>query len=144
MDIATSIKTCFKKYADIKGRASRSEFFYFGFSFVLIYFGIVLFRDYLDGSNLYYELSDSLYSAIDYLAIGLSYGLPAICLIPFLSAAIRRIHDIGHSAGIIVIFLIGLIVCIIYQMPQLIFVVFFSYLSQKSDKKNKFGPPPKK
>ncbi len=29
MDFQTSIKTCFKKYADFSGRASRSEFWWF-------------------------------------------------------------------------------------------------------------------
>ena len=35
MDIATSIKTCFQKYAVFSGRASRSEFWWFAlFTFI--------------------------------------------------------------------------------------------------------------
>ena len=38
MDISTSIKVCFKKYAEFLGRASRSEFWYFFLFYILASF----------------------------------------------------------------------------------------------------------
>ena len=39
MNFISSIKTCFKKYIDFNGRASRSEFWYFTLLLVFGYFG---------------------------------------------------------------------------------------------------------
>ena len=77
MNFITSIKTCFKKYIDFNGRASRSEFWYFTLLLVFGYFGLLLIVNYWNDSNLFYELSDSLYNSINYLtsnqnSVGLS------------------------------------------------------------------------
>ena len=41
MTFGQSISTCFKKYASFKGRASRSEFWYF-YLFILLVYAIIL------------------------------------------------------------------------------------------------------
>ena len=104
MNFISSIKTCFKKYIDFKGRASRSEYWFFIWFFILLWVGLLFAGEYWDDSNLFYELSDSLYNMLNYLIIGLIYGFPLICLIPLISVTIRRIHDIGQSGFVILIF----------------------------------------
>ena len=147
MNFISSIKTCFKKYIDFNGRASRSEFWYFTLLLVFGYFGLLLIVNYWNDSNLFYELSDSLYNSINYLIYGMFYGLPIICLIPFVSVTIRRIHDIGQSGFVILIFVFGFFIAFILKneiIVRIVFILLGVFLMKKSAGKNQFGPIPKK
>ena len=147
MNFISSIKTCFKKYIDFNGRASRSEFWYFTLLLVFGYFGLLLIVNYWNDSNLFYELSDSLYNSINYLIYGMFYGLPIICLIPFVSVTIRRIHDIGQSGFVILIFFVGFFIAFLLKnelIVRIVFIILGVFLTQKSAGKNQFGPIPKK
>lgn len=78
MDPVTAVKTCFKKYFDFKGRARRSEFWWFVLfvvivSTVLSYFGMLL-------------------PGIGYVSLAFSLAV----LIPELAALCRRLHDTNH------------------------------------------------
>ena len=103
MDFATSIKTCFSKYAVFSGRASRSEFWWFGlFGFIG---GIVT-------------------AVIDVMILGYSaesYGptniiFSVVTFLPYLSVGARRLHDINRSGWwqLIVLTVIGIILLIIW------------------------------
>jgi len=147
MNFINSIKTCFKKYIDFNGRASRSEFWYFTLLLVFGYFGLLLIVNYWNDSNLFYELSDTLYNSINYLIYGMFYGLPIICLIPFVSVTIRRIHDIGQSGFVILIFFVGFFIAFLLKselIVRIVFIILGVFLTQKSAGKNQFGPVPKK
>ena len=147
MNFITSIKTCFKKYIDFNGRASRSEFWYFTLLLVFGYFGLLIIVNYWNDSNFFYELSDSLYNSINYLIYGMFYGLPIICLIPFVSVTIRRIHDIGQSGFVILIFFVGFFIAFLLKnelIVRIVFIILGVFLTQKSAGKNQFGPVPKK
>ena len=147
MNFINSIKTCFKKYIDFNGRASRSEFWYFTLLLVFGYFGLLLIVNYWNDSNLFYELSDSLYNSINYLIYGMFYGLPIICLIPFVSVTIRRIHDIGQSGFVILIFFVGFFIAFLLKnelIVRIVFIILGVFLTQKSAGKNQFGSVPKK
>ena len=147
MNFITSIKTCFKKYIDFNGRASRSEFWYFTLLLVFGYFGLLLIVNYWNDSNFFYELSDTLYNSINYLIYGMFYGLPIICLIPFVSVTIRRIHDIGQSGFVILIFFVGFFIAFILKselIVRIVFIILGVFLTQKSAGKNQFGFVPKK
>tara|TARA_B100000579_G_scaffold307922_1_gene257632 strand:- start:49 stop:492 length:444 start_codon:yes stop_codon:yes gene_type:complete len=147
MNFISSIKTCFKKYIDFNGRASRSEFWYFTLLLVFGYFGLLLIVNYWNDSNLFYELSDSLYNSINYLIYGMFYGLPIICLIPFVSVTIRRIHDIGQSGFVILIFFVGFFIAFLLKnelIVRIVFIILGVFLTQQSAGKNQFGPVPKK
>ena len=83
-----AIKKCFKHYFDFKGRATRSEYWYFQlfvyiFSFIFGMAGGLL----------------SVYGSMDDIRlvhfIGLFFGL--IFFFPVLGVTIRRLHDIGLS-----------------------------------------------
>ena len=73
MQFQEAIKTCFTKYADFKGRASRSEFWWF-----------ILF-----------------YAIVNLIAGSLSQTAQNIVLIalvvPYLAVCVRRLHDIGKK-----------------------------------------------
>ena len=147
MNFISSIKMCFKKYIDFNGRASRSEFWYFTLLLVFAYFGLLIIVNYWNDSNFFYELSDSLYNSINYLIYGMFYGLPIICLIPFVSVTIRRIHDIGQSGFVILIFFVGFFIAFILKselIVRIVFIILGVFLTQKSAGKNQFGPVPKK
>ena len=147
MNFISSIKNCFKKYIDFKGRASRSEYWFFIWFFILLWVGLLFAGEYWDDSNLFYELSDSLYNTLNYLIIGLIYGFPLICLIPLISVTIRRIHDIGQSGFVILIFVFGFFIAFILKneiIVRIVFILLGVFLMKKSAGKNQFGPIPKK
>ena len=95
MSFIKSIKTCFSKYKTFSGRASRSEYWWF-FLFVLII--------------------NSIATAIDVLIFNFSfsdYGVTfilfnIIILLPQLSVAVRRLHDINKSGKWYLIILTGI------------------------------------
>ncbi len=73
MSFTEAIKHCLSKYATFKGRATRSEYWYFVLFSLIVYVLTILFS---------YEL----------------YVVAVVGLIiPTLSAAVRRLHDGGRS-----------------------------------------------
>ena len=122
MDLTTSVKVCFKKYATFDGRARRSEFWYFCLFCLLI--GIVTL--YIDISILGYSVEEEYtpLNTIAYLAV----------FIPSISVTARRLHDIGKSGWWMLLALtgIGIILLIIW------------YATDGEKKKNRFGNPIKK
>ena len=95
MSFGDSIKTCFTKYVDFKGRASRPEYWWFFLSYIVLYFVFLAIR----------------VPAVAYL-VALAYFLP------LLAAAVRRLHDTGRSGWwylIVLIPLVGLI--ILHRVP---------------------------
>ena len=103
MDISTSIKVCFKKYAEFSGRASRSECWWFAlFCFIG---GIVT-------------------AVVDTMILGYSsesYGptniiFTVITFLPGLAVGARRLHDINKSGWwqLIILTIIGIILLIIW------------------------------
>ena len=103
MDFATSIKTCFSKYAVFSGRASRSEFWWFAL------FGLI---------------GGIVTAVIDVMILGYStesYGptniiFTVITFLPYLAVGARRLHDINKSGWwqLIVLTVIGIILLIIW------------------------------
>ncbi len=86
MTFSQSVKTCFSKYCSFKGRASRSEYWWWiVFTFVVaIIFGIP------SGIQSLHESSASELPVI-------SYVVGALLLLPNLGVLIRRLHDTGRS-----------------------------------------------
>ena len=119
MDLSTSVKVCFKKYATFEGRAQRSEFWYFCLFCLLV--GIVTL--YIDISVLGYSIEEEYtpLNTIAYLAV----------FIPSISVTARRLHDIGKSGWWMLLALtgIGIILLIIW------------YVTEGEKKKNRFGNP---
>ena len=118
MDFQTSVKTCFKKYADFSGRALRSEFWFFClFSFLA---GIIT-------------------TIIDIMILGYSvdsYGpLNLICtvglFIPAVAVTARRLHDVNRSGWwqLIELTIIGILLILVWNVTE------------GEKKKNIYGPP---
>lgn len=100
MNIISSIKTCYSKYAVFNGTASRSEYWYFSLYSALLYGAVAL--------------SDGLYGLL-----GVNISIPIFqfivlaayfsTIIPMLSVGARRLHDTGRSGWWQLIFLVPVV-----------------------------------
>lgn len=130
MNIVHSTLTCFKKIIDFKGRASRSEFWWF--NFLIICFISILFIkissqiiDALVNEQPVTTLLDAPYAWVIHLIL-------TILSIALISVTTRRLHDTGRSGWwqLLMFTMIGII-------PLMIWYV------ETSDKKaNQYGEPP--
>ena len=121
MDLQTSIKTCFNKYAIFSGRASRAEFWWF------FLFGI---------------LGGIIAAIIDVMIFGYSIEVTGpigwiftiVIFLPSFAVGARRLHDTDKTGWwqLLWITIIGGIIVIIWQAT----------MGEK--KKNRYGPPVKK
>ena len=96
MSFTTAIKTCFKKYFTISGRATRAEYWWFKlFSLLLLvgYLLIIIIWDSVVKTN-----NDAL--AVVFFLLIIFLIIPNFCLL------VRRFHDIGLSGGTVLIVLI--------------------------------------
>ena len=84
MNIIQSISTCFRKYADFSGRASRSEFWWF-MVFAFFVFGV---------SN---GIDDEILIATKTNIVSFSVGV--LMFWPITAVSIRRLHDVGISGS---------------------------------------------
>lgn len=110
-----AVKTCFCKYADFKGRASSSEFWYFWlFNFII--------------NNIF----NMLYTSYEIMfLVSLLYFFAT--LLPYLAVAIRRFHDIGKNWATILWML----------LPIFGWIYILILLCRKSEPTtNKYGPCP--
>ena len=103
MDFQTSIKTCFKKYADFSGRASRSEFWWFE---LFLWIAMIV-AAIIDTMMLGYAFED-------YGPIYIIYCV--VTFLPAIAVGARRLHDINRSGWwqLLYITLIGIILLIIW------------------------------
>lgn len=126
MDLVQAVKSSFRKFADFKGRASRSEYWYFALAanvgpYLLVIAG-TFFSELLGGS-LAYEISN---------LIGLVAAAALIgSVIPSLACATRRLHDTGHSGGAIFLSLIPIV-------GPIILIIWLASAGEPFD--NKYGP----
>jgi uncharacterized membrane protein YhaH (DUF805 family) len=98
MDLQTAVETCFAKYATFRGRASRSEFWYFAL--------VVLIADRITGvfdDILFPENFTSPLNAIFWLA----------AFLPSLAVLSRRLHDTETWQVLLAIPIIGWAILIV-------------------------------
>ena len=109
MDFGTAIKTCFNKYADFEGQATRSEYWFF-FLFIYLVLPAIYFV------SMWIFITTTLPDVV----VKFLFAAPAIwifaTLIPHIAVTVRRLHDIGKSGWWLLIVLtgIGVIVLIIW------------------------------
>jgi uncharacterized membrane protein YhaH (DUF805 family) len=73
MNFIESVKTCFSKYADFSGRATRSEYWWFVLFYTIVLIVGAVVNEY-----------------------GMAIAILAL-LVPITAAATRRLHDTGRS-----------------------------------------------
>jgi len=88
MNFIESVKTCFKKYADFKGRATRSEFWWFQLFTAIATYGTMT----LDHLVFGYTFED--------VVTPLAIITVVVIIVPSASVAARRLHDIGWSGWV--------------------------------------------
>ena len=98
MTFGNAISTCFAKFFDFKGRATRPEFWWFYLFTVLLSWGAIL-----------VEPSQVLSSIIN-----------LILFFPFIAAGARRLHDTNRSGWwqLLMLTVIGLIPLIIWMASE--------------------------
>ena len=146
MNLAQSVKTCFKKYLVIDGRASRSEYWWFslfaGFSPLILSVFLALFLSGEQSENFIY---------VTFLIFYLPF------LTPWITVSIRRLHDLDKSGKIFISLIILeliisidefvlslnsnfiLIIDFITWVLSVYFLIIFMF--KGSNKKNKYGKP---
>ena len=122
MTFIESIKTCFKKYITIKGRASRSEYWWFQAMFAPLTMFVVIMSE---AENL--ENSSELILWF-YL---FCFIVVLVSIIPLITVTIRRFHDTNKSGWY---FFLGLIPFV----GSLIVTVMM--IPEGTKGKNKYGP----
>ena len=118
MGFGEAVSTCFRKYADFTGRASRPEYWWFFLSYVVVLFvvGIVA-------------------SSVSSVTLALLLGIGFLALIiPMLAAAVRRLHDTGRSGWWYFIGLVPLV-------GGIILLVLLATEGQPGP--NQYGPSPR-
>ena len=140
LNLPEAVKICFKKYFDFKGRASRSEYWYFVLFVVIGYaigFGLIFIAE-----QLFWLL------AIFIIAI----------IIPWISVGVRRLHDINKSGWLIALPLPAGVIEVIFSLNrqttlEIIFAIIgfccsiyllILYCSAGDNKQNRFGKNPLK
>ena len=124
MNFLESLLTCYKKTFKYSGRASKSEFWWFQ----LLNLAILVFLILYTNSGSYDAFAEN--NLIDIFTY-----IYALNLIPLLSAAVRRFHDMDKS-GFMVLWSAVPIVGF--------FVVLIGLMGNGTEGNNKFGPKPKK
>ena len=117
MNFQTSIKTCFQKFADFNGRASRSEFWYFYLFAILGYFFSLLLA----------------IQMLFFFAIAIILSL--ILFVPVLAVTARRLHDTGRSGW----WQLTAYIPYVGIIASIILIIIFCTEGEK--KKNKYGKP---
>jgi uncharacterized membrane protein YhaH (DUF805 family) len=122
MTLTQSVSSCFKNYATFKGRASRSEFWFF-YLFQII---VMVVLSIIMGIG-----ADSGSATIAMLGGGL-YGIFSLAIfLPTLAVFVRRLHDVNRSGWWLLInfTIIG------------IFVLLYWYCKAGDNNENNYGLP---
>ena len=106
-EIVGSVKTCFQKYADFTGRAARPEFWYF----VLFQFVVLV--------------------VLSFVSQTLSSIASLAMLVPGLAVGARRLHDIGKSGWLQLLWII----------PFIGWAILIYWAVQPSGPANEYGQP---
>ncbi len=115
MEFKDAVKSAFSKYFTISGRACRSEYWYYVLFIILVSFGLM-----------------TISMILPFLAM-LSMVFSLATIIPSITVAIRRLHDIDRSGWWILIGFIPLI-------GTIVLLIFF--VKQGTEGPNDFGDDP--
>lgn len=125
MNFGEAVKHCFRNYANFRGRASRSEYWYFLLLYPILTVVFAISQAYNESQNSgpTFRLTDAAILVYSLLVIGM--------VVPAISSGIRRLHDTGRSAQWLLLNFI--------PFGGLIILLFLC--EEGDDVPNRFGPP---
>lgn len=131
MTFIDAVKSCLAKYATFRGRAARSEFWYFWlFSMIVLIIAMII--DGMLGTT--FSMTNPATGLEQSAGYGFVYVLTAIALLlPSLAVAVRRLHDTDRSGWWLLIGFIPLIGAI---------VLLIWYVTRGTPGDNRYGPDP--
>jgi uncharacterized membrane protein YhaH (DUF805 family) len=124
-----AISTCFRKYAVFRGRASRSEFWWF----VLFYYAILFVSALVLAAADPYAFEQSSTDAASTALTSIWFVGFLSLLVPYLAAGVRRLHDTGKSGW-------WWFVTLIPFVGSIVLIVFLA--SEGERVWNRYGSPP--
>ena len=131
MSFSEAIKTCFQKYAEFRGRASRPEFWWF----VLLYYLVILAPvvPLIAVGSAERGPFDEPGTNVAGVVFGIVIGVAVLALIiPYLAVGTRRLHDTGKPGWWWFITLV--------PFGSILLIVFRASEGDKGS--NQYGPPP--
>lgn len=123
----------FKRYADFKGRSSRSEYWFFILFQLIIYGFIGILVVLLESSHSLGSITTESYNYLNLLVFSLASLFWLGTFIPTLAVAVRRLHDASYSAWYLFLYLIP------YVGPMVL-VAF--YMLRSVEGENEYGTMP--
>ena len=133
MSFTEAIATCFRKYAEFRGRASRPEFWWFVLAYYIVILMPLVPLIALDSkSSLDSPGFDESVNGVAIFFVFLTGVVVLAFILPYLAAGVRRLHDTGKSGWW---WLLGLV--------PFGWIVVLVFLVGEGDKGwNQYGPPP--
>ena len=131
MTFGESIKTCFRKYAEFKGRACRSEFWWFVLLILLIEVGLY----FIYGLSMIPLLVKGQFNASSITGMSLPFTIVMLVfelafLLPSLAVTTRRLHDRNKSGWWLVIYYVLTLICLV---PMFLFYTMADHSEQFND-----------
>lgn len=96
LSFGKAVASCFRNYLTLKGRARRSEYWYFVLFCFIVMLSLDLFQR-LFGNIAYPTMSDDTKSMIKASFLILEYVISFALLIPTFSVTVRRLHDLDDN-----------------------------------------------
>ncbi len=137
MTFNESIRNAFSNYANFKGRATRSEFWWFYLFYLLISWALYIIGFAVctvaevgtsEGGSLMNGLTNGL------IVSEILYGVFALIVVcPWLAVSVRRLHDVGTSGWYLLVGLIPIVGTIL---------ILIKTLSPTHPVSNDYGPVP--
>lgn len=154
MSFGESVKTCFKKYVNFKGRARRSEYWWFAllnYILSIAIYGLTMWKmgvkatlegqvgeAFLDAEKMKaLEEQAASCDSIFFPCAAILGILMLIMLLPSLAVLTRRLHDKGKSGWMIWLMIIPIVNFVMG------IVIFIWTILDGSQEPNKYGPSPK-
>lgn len=127
MDLVQAVKSSFRKFAEFKGRASRSEYWYFVLATNVGPYLLVVVSSIFTAMIGYSSFSEFITSLVGLIVAAIFL----VSFIPGIACAVRRLHDTGHSGGAVFLSLIPIV-------GPIILIVWLASAGEPVD--NKYGP----
>lgn len=108
MEFIPAVKQCFTKYVDFKGRAPRSEYWWFILFYLIVLITLVIIDAFIP------LLFSSSNIVVFFGLFGLRSLFTLIVFLPYLALAVRRFHDRDKSGWWILIIFIPIIGAILF------------------------------